>query len=156
MAKAPAKPERKTLVRNRKARHDYEIDGTLEAGLVLCGSEVKSLREAHGSLVDAYAEERRGELWLMNARIDPYAWANQFNHDPLRPRKLLLHKQEIQKLSTKLREKGYTLIPLEIYLKNGKIKIEVGLARGKKQYEKREAKKAQEAEREMQAARRRF
>jgi SsrA-binding protein len=145
------KDDRKVLVRNRKARHDYAIDETLEAGMVLMGSEVKSLREAHGSLVDAYAEVRRGELWLIGAKVEPYAFANQFNHEPMRHRKLLAHKQEIKRLAAKVREKGYTMVPLEIYLKDGRIKVEIGLARGKKQYEKREATRAAEARKEMEA-----
>src|SRR5262249_9120110 len=111
--------ERKTLVRNRKARHDYAIEDTLEAGIVLLGSEVKSLREGAASLVDAFAEVRGGELWLLNADISKYPWANQFNHEPRRDRKLLAKRQEIRRLDTKVREKGFTLVPLEIYLKNG-------------------------------------
>ncbi len=144
------KPERKTLLRNRKARHEYVIDETLEAGMVLVGSEVKSLREGSGSLVDAYAEVRGGELWLRNAKIDAYPWANQFNHEPLRDRKLLAHRREIKRLASKARDKGYTLVPLEIYLKDGRIKVEIALARGKRQFEKRQAKRAEEARREME------
>ena len=143
------KPERKALLRNRKARHDYEIDETIEVGVALVGSEVKSLREAAGSLVDAYADIRRGELWLIGAQINPYPWANQFNHEPFRDRKLLAHKQEIKRLATQVREKSYTLVPLEVYLKDGKIKIELALARGRRQYEKRDTKRAEEARREM-------
>lgn len=149
-----AKPEttdRTVLVRNRKVRHDFAIDATYEAGVALVGSEVKSLRESHASLVDAYADVRDGELWLMNAKIEPYPWANQFNHEPLRPRKLLMHKQEIKRLATKVREKGYTLVPTEIYLKGGRIKVEVALARGKRLYEKRESQRAAEARREIEA-----
>jgi SsrA-binding protein len=151
MAK-PASAEKKVLVRHRKARHDYEIEATWEAGLALVGSEVKSLRESHAQISDAYAELRHGEVWLVNCKIEPYPWANQFNHEPTRPRKLLLHKQEIHRLAVKMRDTGYTLVPLEIYLKNGKIKIEIALARGKKQYEKRDSKRAQEAQREIEAA----
>ena len=141
--------ERKTLVRNRKARHDYEIEDTLEAGIVLVGSAVKSLREGAASLVDAFAEVRGGELWLMNADITKYPWANQFNHEPFRDRKLLAHKQEIKRLATKVREKSYTLVPLEVYLKDGRVKVEIALARGKRLYEKRDTKRAEEARREM-------
>jgi len=144
--------EKKTLARNKKARHDFQIDDTLEAGIVLVGSEVKSLREAQASLVDAYCMIRDGELWLLQAQISPYPWANQFNHEPRRDRKLLAHKQEIKRLATKVREKGYTLIPTEIYLKRGRIKVEVALARGKRQFEKRQSKRAAEAKREMEAA----
>ncbi len=143
----------KVLVRNKKARHDYAIDETYEAGMVLVGSEVKSLRESHGSLLDAYADVRGGEVWLMNCDIAKYAWANQFNHDPLRPRKLLLHKQQIKKIAGKVRDKGFTLIPLEIFLKHGKIKIEIALAKGKREFEKRETKKEKEAQREMERGR---
>jgi SsrA-binding protein len=144
--------ERKVLLRNRKARHDFAVDETLETGVVLAGSEVKSLREAKGSLVDAPVDVRGGELWLVNAKIDPYPWANQFNHEPLRARKLLAHRAEIKRLGTKVREKGYTLVPLEVYLKDGKIKVEVALARGKKLYEKRDSKREAEAQREMDRA----
>lgn len=141
--------ERKTLVRNRKARHDYEIEDTLEAGIVLVGSEVKSLREGAASLVDAFAEVRGGELWLMNADITKYPWANQFNHEPRRPRKLLAKKHEIRRLDTKVREKGFTLVPLELYLKNGKVKVEVALARGRKWVEKRHKQREADVRREM-------
>jgi SsrA-binding protein len=144
--------EKKVLVRNRKARHEYQIDATLEAGIVLVGSEVKSLREAQATLVDAHCQVRGGELWLIGAQISPYPWANQFNHEPRRDRKLLAHKHEIKRLASKAREKGYTLIPTEIYLKKGRIKVEVALARGKRQYEKRETTKAKEAQREIDAA----
>lgn len=147
---APA-DDKKVLVRNRKARHDFEILATYEAGMSLVGSEVKSLRESHASITEAYAEVRRGEVFLMNAKIEPYPWANQFNHEPLRPRKLLLHRTEIKRIDDKLIA-GATLVPLEIYVKAGKIKVELALARGRKQYEKREAKKSQEAKREIDAA----
>jgi SsrA-binding protein len=147
---ADKKDDRKALVRNRKARHEYAIEDTYEAGISLVGSEVKSLRESAASLVDAYAEIRDGECWLMNAKIEKYPWANQFNHEPLRPRRLLLHRSEIKKLGVKTREKGYTLVPTEIYLKNGKIKVELGLARGKRLYEKRAAKREQEERKELE------
>jgi SsrA-binding protein len=151
MAK-PASADKKVLVRHRKARHDYEIESTWEAGLALLGSEVKSLRESHAVISEAYAELRHGEVYLVNAKIEPYPWANQFNHEPTRPRKLLLHKQEIHRISVKMRDTGYTLVPLEVYLKNGKIKIEIALARGKKQFEKRDSKRKAEAQREIEAA----
>jgi SsrA-binding protein len=146
------KTERKALLRNRKARHDYEIVETLETGVVLAGSEVKSLRESQGSLVDAHGIVRGGELWLVGAQINPYPWANQFNHEPIHDRKLLAHKQEIKRIAAKVREKGFTLVPLEIYLKDGKIKVELALARGRRQYEKRDTKRAEEARREMDEA----
>jgi SsrA-binding protein len=151
MAK-PDADEKKSLVRNRKARHDYAIEATWEAGLSLLGSEVKSLRESHATIADAYAEMRGGELWLVNAKIEPYPWANQFNHEPTRPRKLLLHKAEIKRIATRLRDQGYTVVPLEVYLKKGRIKVELGLARGKREFEKRHAKRAHEAQREIEAA----
>lgn len=142
----------RVLVRNRRALHDYEIDETIEAGIVLVGSEVKSLREAHGHLNDAYAEIRNDEVWLNNAQIQEYPWANQFNHEPMRPRKLLLHKREIRRLAIKTQQRGFTLIPLAIYLNQGKIKVELGLAEGKKQYEKREATREAEAQRDIDRA----
>lgn len=129
---------RKVVCTNRKARHDYEILETYEAGLVLLGSEVKSLREGGGSIVDAYAEVRDGEVFLVGARIATYKNASYNNHDPLRDRKLLLHASEIKRLAGKVREKGLTLIPLSIYFKNGLAKVELALARGRKQYDKRE------------------
>lgn len=142
----------RVLVRNRRALHDYEIEETIEAGAVLVGSEVKSLREAHGNLNDAYAEIRNEEVWLYNATIQEYPWANQFNHEPTRPRKLLLHKREIRRLAIKTQQRGFTLIPLAIYLNEGKIKVELGLAEGKKQYEKREATREAEAQRDIDRA----
>ena len=147
---AKNKDERKVLLRNRKARHEYEVDETLETGVVLVGSEVKSLREGAGSLVDAYGDIRGGELWLIGAKIDAYPWANQFNHAPLRDRKLLAHKQEIRRLAAKMQGKGFTLVPLEVYLKEGRIKVAMALARGRRQYEKRDAKREAEARREIE------
>jgi SsrA-binding protein len=151
MAKATEK-EKTVLVRNRKAHHDLEIEATWEAGIVLAGSEVKSLRESHASINEGWAELRRGELWLVNVKIDPYKWANQFNHEPTAPRKLLLHRQELHRISVRMRDTGLTIVPLEVYLKNGKIKVELGMGRGRKNFEKREAKKEQEARREMDRA----
>lgn len=148
--KAPAHSGARVLVRNRRAFYDYEIEDRLEAGAALVGSEVKSLREAKASLKEAYIEIRNGEAWLVGARINEYPWANQFNHEPLRPRKLLLRRDELKQLEVKTSQRGFTLVPLSIYLKSGKIKVEVGVARGKKKYEKRESKKAAEAEREIQ------
>lgn len=150
-----AKPreDRKVLVRNRRAAHDYALEMRFEAGIALVGSEVKSLRDSQASLVDAYCEVKDDEVWLVNAQVNPYPWAHQFNHEPKRPRKLLLHKQEIRRLSAKVREKGYTLVPTEIYLKNGKIKVEIALARGKRHFEKRETARAKEARKEMDRGR---
>ena len=142
--------EEKVICVNRKARHDYFIDETYEAGLVLKGSEVKSLREGKANLKDSYARVVRGEAFLHNAHISPYAAANQFNHDPTRARKLLLHKQEIHRLSAKTAERGLTLIPLRLYFKQGKAKVELGVARGKKLYDKRETLRRKVAQREVE------
>ena len=142
--------EIRVLVRNRRAFHDYEISDRLEAGLVLVGSEVKSLRDAKASLAEGFIEIRVGEAWLVGAQINEYPWANQFNHDPKRPRKLLLHREELARLEVKTSQRGFTLVPLSIYLKGGRIKLELGVARGKKQFEKRESKKQAEAKREIQ------
>ena len=145
----------KVLVRNRRAFHDYQIEDRVEAGLVLLGSEVKSLREGTASLTDAYAEIRGVEAWLVGVQIKEYPWANRFNHEPLRDRKLLLHRAEIRKLAVKTQQRGYTLVPLSLYLKDGKIKTELGLATGKRQYEKRQAAKEATARREVEQALRR-
>lgn len=134
---------------NRKARHDYHIEETLEAGLKLVGSEVKSLRQGRASLADAYAMVRNGEAWLMSAHIPPYKEASIQNHDPMRPRKLLLHRKEIHKLTVKSQEQGLTLVPLRLYFKNAHVKCEIAIARGKKAYDKRESIAARDAEREM-------
>jgi SsrA-binding protein len=143
--------EKKVVVRNRKARHDFEIIATYEAGLVLLGSEVKSLKESHASISEAFAEFRKGELWLIGAKIDPYPWANQFNHEPTRPRKLLLRKPELRRIGKEI-DGGATCVALEAYVWKGKLKLELAVARGRKVYEKREAKKKQEARREIDAA----
>jgi SsrA-binding protein len=141
--------ERKVLVRNRKALHEYEISETYEAGVQLLGSEVKSLRASHASINEGFVELRRGEAWLVGVQIEEYPWANQFNHEPTRRRKLLLHRQELGKLAKLTDQKGMTLVPLAIYLKGGKIKVEVAVGKGKRQYEKRESKKEAEAKREI-------
>jgi len=141
------------VCRNKKAFHDYHIDGTLEAGMVLSGPEVKSLRAGRANLKDGYAQLKDGEVFLYNVHISPYAFATHNPTDPLRVRKLLLHKREIKKLIGKLHEKGIALIPLKIYfIKNGKAKIELGLARGKKLYDKRAALKQKQSDREMERA----
>jgi len=137
------------LVRNRRAFYDYQISERVEAGMVLVGSEVKSLREGRASLAEGFAEIRNGEAWLMAVQIKEYPWANQFNHEPLRDRKLLLGKREIHRLAIKTQQRGYTLVPLSIYDRNGKLKVELGLATGKRKYEKREAARAAEAGREI-------
>ncbi len=144
----------KTIVTtNRKARHEYLIIETLEAGIVLKGTEVKSLRQGRANLQESYALIRKGEVWLVRMHINPYEQGNINNHDPLRDRKLLLHKQEIRRLVGKVSEKGLTLIPLKVFFKNGIAKVELAVARGKKLYDKREAIKQRDYEREM---RRRF
>jgi len=150
----------KTIARNKKARHEYFIEDTYEAGIVLTGTEVKSLREGRASLVDGFAQMRDGELWMYNVHIPEYNQGTWNNHAPRRLRKLLLHKSEIQKLIGKTKESGLTLIPLELYFKDGKAKVEIGLARGKKDYDKRqtllEKTMSREAEREFSAHRRKM
>ena len=145
----------KVLVRNRRALHDYAIEERLEAGVALTGSEVKSLRDQRASLGEGYVTVRGGEAWLVGVQINEYPWAHQQNHLPTRERKLLLHRREIGKLDVKLTQKGYSAVPLAIYLKNGRIKVEIGVGRGKKQYEKRETVKEAEAKREIDRAMRR-
>ena len=147
--KQPSSDEKLVCV-NRQARHNYFIDETYEAGLVLLGSEVKSLRDGKANLVDSYAQIRRGEAFLINAHISPYAGANQFNHEPTRTRKLLLHTREIERLTGKTKERGLTLIPLKLYFKDGRAKVELGLARGKKLYDKRDTLRRKVAEREVE------
>jgi SsrA-binding protein len=153
--KPKADGERRILVRNRKATHDFEISEIYEAGIQLLGSEVKSLRDSHASIAEGFVEIRGGEAFLVNVQIEEYPWANQFNHEPKRRRKLLLHKREIGKLGKLTDQKGMTLLPISIYLKGGTIKVEVAVGRGKKQYEKRESKRADEAKREIDRAMRR-
>lgn len=140
------------IAQNKRARYDYHIDDTWEAGMVLMGTEVKALRAGRASLADGYALVRDGEVWLENVHIPEYAQGTWTNHAPRRRRKLLLHKREIQKIIAKSEEPGWTLIPLSLYFKDGKAKVEIGLARGKKTYDKRQAIAKREAEREMQKA----
>ncbi len=139
----------KVVAENRKARHDYFIEETYEAGIALVGTEVKSLRAGKANLRDSYAEVINGEVFLQNMHISPYEKGNRFNHDPKRPRKLLLHKSEIRRLIGRTMQKGYTLIPLRVYFKRGKAKVELALARGKKLYDKRESIAKRDAEREI-------
>jgi SsrA-binding protein len=143
---------KKVLLRNKRARHDYHIEETFEAGIALVGSEVKSLRAGKAELTDAYALVRDGEAYLSQMQISEWAFANQFNHVPKRDRKLLLHRTEIKKLDEATRKSGYTLIPLEVYLKNGKIKVLLGLGKGKKQFDKREDQREKDADRDIQRA----
>jgi len=145
-------PGRKVVARNRKARHEYEILETFEAGMALKGPEVKSLREGKASFQDAFARVEGGEVWLHSLHISPYEKANRFNEDPLRVRKLLMKRQEIRRLVGKVEEKGLTLIPLEIYFSRGFAKILLGLARGKKLHDKRDALKNRQLDREARRA----
>ncbi len=138
---------------NRKARHDYEILETYEVGIVLFGSEVKSIKMGNANLKDSYADIEKGEIWLYNFYISPYKFASEkFNHEPLRPKKLLLHKKEIAKLIGKTKEKGFTLIPLRVFTKSGLIKVELSLAKGKKLYDKRQSLKERELNLEKERA----
>ncbi len=157
MAAPVGKPatEEKVLLRNKKARHDYFVEDSLEAGIVLMGSEVKSLREARGVISDAYVFVKNGEAFLSQLQVAEYPWANRYNHQPKRERKLLLHKKEIAKLDEASAREGYTILPLEIYLKKGLVKVTVGICKGKKQHDKRATEKKRDADREMQAAIRR-
>lgn len=143
----------KIIAQNRKARYDYFIEDELEAGLVLKGTEVKSLRLGKAHLKDAYARVKDGEVYVYQMHIGPYPFAHYDNHDPLRPRKLLLHKREIKRLYGKVNEKGFTLVPLKIYFKDGKVKITLALVRGKRKYDKREAIRRRDEKREMDRAR---
>ncbi len=146
-------PGIKVVATNRKAYHDYAIEDTLEAGLVLVGSEIKSIRAGRVNLRDSYAViDGDGEVWLRNAHIAPYDPASHFGHEPRRPRKLLLHKRQIARLESRVQEKGYTLVALRMYLRNNRAKVELALARGKRQYDKRAAIAKREDERRVQRA----
>lgn len=145
--------DRKVVATNRKARFNYEILDTWEAGMVLRGSEVKSLRDGQMQLKDSYADIRRGEVWLENAHIAPYSFAEDGGHDPERSRKLLLHRREIDRLFGRIREEGLTLVPLQVYFVGGKAKVELGLARGKRTRDKRKDIVARQQKREMERAR---
>ena len=139
----------RVVASNRKARHNYHIIDKLEAGIALKGTEVKSVRDGSIDLRDSYAEIKKGEVFLINMHISPYKQANLFNHNPLRERKLLVHKKEIRKLFGKVQEKGMTLIPLKVYIRNGKVKVELALAKGKISYDKRETIIKRDLEREQ-------
>jgi SsrA-binding protein len=143
---------RKFVAQNRKARHDYHVEATFEAGLVLTGTEVKSLRAGRASLVDGFAEVRDGEIWLRNVHIPEYDQGTWTNHEPRRPRKLLMRRDEISRLIGKTREKGLTLVPLALYFSDGYAKVELALARGKKSYDKRHALAEKQARREADRA----
>lgn len=144
-----AKDERPVLAQNKKARHDYSIIDTIEAGIVLTGTEIKSVRSARISLKDGFAQIKNGEVWLSNVHIAPYNEGNIWNQDPLRRRKLLLHKKQIQKMAKEVTQSGMTLVPLKVYLKNGFAKVLLGLAKGKHVYDKRETIKRREQDRDM-------
>ena len=147
------KPETlKVVATNRKATHDFHIHERMEAGIVLLGSEVKSLRDAQTTIADGWVEIRKGEAWLHGIQINEYKWANQFNHDVGRTRKLLLHKQELGKLAIKTQQRGFTLIPLSLYFKEGKVKVELALVTHKKQHDKRDAKREADDKREIDRA----
>ncbi len=147
---ADSDSERRAIATNRRARFEYEILDTWEAGLALLGPEVKALRTGKANLSDAYATVRRGEAFLVNAHISPYEKAGRDNADPRRERKLLLHRREIARLQGAVAEKGLTLIPLKLYFKNGRAKVQIGLARGKRKYDKRQTIRRREEEREIQ------
>jgi SsrA-binding protein len=146
------KGEGKVIAQNKKAYHDYFIEETYETGIVLQGTEIKSLRAGKANLKDSFARVQGGEVWLHNMHISPYEQGNRYNHEPLRTRKLLLHNKEIVKLIGYTKETGYTLVPLKIYLKNGYAKLLLGLGKGKKQYDKRDDLKKKEAKREVERA----
>ncbi len=142
----------KVIAQNKKANHDYFIEETYETGIVLQGTEIKSLRNGRANLKDSYARVHNGEMFLYNLHISPYEQGNRYNHDPLRTRKLLLHKKEISKLIGLTKEEGYALVPIKIYLKNGYAKLLLGLGKGKKKYDKREDLKQKEAKRDIERA----
>jgi SsrA-binding protein len=147
--------ERTVIARNRRARHDYHIEDVVEAGLVLTGTEVKSLRAGRASLADGFGQLTDGELWLHGVHIPEYTQGTWTNHEPRRPRKLLLHRKEIDRLASKTAERGLTLVPLELYFKDGRVKVELALAKGKRSYDKRQDLAQRDAAREVQRAFRR-
>ena len=146
----------KVIATNKKARHNYYIESDFEAGIVLVGTEVKSIRQGRVSFKDAYADIRNGEVFLRQLHISPYTFAYYSNHESMRTRKLLLHGYEIKKLTSKIKERGYTLVPLKIYLKNNKVKVQIGLGRGKKLYDKRDTIKQKDLKRDMDRARKKY
>ncbi|EOH90689.1 SsrA-binding protein SmpB [Enterococcus asini] len=146
------KGEGKLIAQNKKARHDYTIVDTIEAGIVLQGTEIKSIRNSRINLKDGFVRIRNGEAFLVNVHISPYEQGNIFNHDPLRTRKLLLHKKQIDKLYGEMKQQGMSIVPLKVYLKDGYAKVLIGLAKGKKQYDKRESLKRKDQERQIARA----
>jgi SsrA-binding protein len=150
--KAQTAPDHRQIASNRKAFYDYEIIEKLEAGISLTGTEIKSIRAGGAHIREAYARPTNGEMWLYGAHIAPYEAASTMNHEPTRPRRLLLHKAQIREWTSAMSERGLTIVPLSLYLKRGRAKVELGLARGKKQYDKRQTIARRDAEREMQRA----
>ena len=146
------KHDDKVLAQNKKASHDYFIEDTFEAGIVLQGTEIKSIRNGKVQLKDSFVRIRNNEAWISNMHISPYEQGNRFNHDPLRSRKLLLHKKQINTLIGETKREGYTIVPLKMYIKNGYAKVLIGLGKGKKDYDKRDVLKQKEAKREMERA----
>jgi SsrA-binding protein len=146
------RPGVKLIAQNKKAYHDYHIEEAYEAGMVLTGTEVKSLREGRANLRDSYAAVKDGEMWLIGVHISPYGAGNIFNHEPLRERKLLLHAHEIKRLMGKVQAAGYTLVPTKMYFKDGRAKVEIGLAKGKATYDKRQTLAKKDADREVERA----
>ena len=142
----------KVIATNRKARHDYHILDTYEAGVVLTGSEIKSVRAGRVNLRDSYVAVREGELWLLNCHIAPYDQASRLNHEPRRERKLLMHRRQIDRLARDVEEPGHTVVPLRVYLKNNRAKVEIALVRGKRQYDKRQAIAKRETDRQIRRA----
>ena len=151
----PSPDDIRPIAANRKAFHDFFIEEKLEAGIALAGTEVKSLREGRVNLRDSYAELRGGEVYLVGMHISPYEQGNVWNHDPLRPRKLLLHAREIDRLEQRIKERGYTLVPTRLYFRGSRVKVEIALAHGKKQYDKRADLAARDAQRDVERALRR-
>jgi len=151
----PERDREKDVAVNRRAYHDYFIDEKYEAGVMLTGTEIKSVRSGRANLRDGFVRIDSNEAWLENVHISPYAQGNVMNQEPVRPRKLLLHRKEISSLIGKVKQKGYTLIPLRVYIARNRAKVEIGLARGKRQYDKREAIAARDAKREIERAMRR-
>lgn len=149
---APATPGEKLVAQNRRARHDYDLMDTYEAGLVLKGSEVKSLREGHADIKDAYVMIRRGEVFLVGAHINPYSFARDGGHEPDADRKLLLHRKEIERLQKQVDERGLTLVPLRLYFRKGRAKLEFAVGRGRQRHDKRQAIKARDQKREIDRA----
>jgi len=142
----------KLVASNRKALHNYNIEDRYEAGIVLKGTEIKSIRAGRVNLADGYAQPKNGELWLMNVHIAPYDPSGRFGHTPTRPRKLLLHRREIDRITARVQERGYTLVPLRMYLKEGRAKVEIALARGKRKFDKRQAIAKRDAQRDIDRA----